>query len=56
MDANLFLHGHFEPISGWVDETSVTETVDSVSIAGHVKPLKQVTMKIRIYSFPRDQQ
>ena len=37
------------PISGPVDRTSATETVDSGSIPGRVKPK---AIQIGIYSFP----
>ena len=39
----------FEPISGWVDRASATETVHLGSIPGRVKPK---TIKNSIYSFP----
>ena len=37
------------PISGPVDRTSATETIDSGSIPGRVKPK---AIQIGIYSFP----
>ena len=40
---------HHKPISGRVDRASATETVDSDSIPGRVKPK---TIKIGMHSFP----
>ena len=39
----------FQPIGGQVDKATVTETVDSGSIPGRVKPK---IIKIGIHSFP----